>query len=410
MMVPWQAGDWMGAMYARVPPRVIASTDRVLQCGSALARGRMPAVCYEGALAETGERGRVAVVDAQPSVTHFVQRLFAEPVEPTPAGVVTWLRLSEGLDRLADESDLVLARLHGGLGRRRLGDAYLRVPEAVACRAALPAEGALPVRAKRGQARNLRVLRRSGLGWDVSHDACDFVRFYERMYVPFAEHRFGEMAYVRGMQRLRSHFLRGGLIRVMDDGQWVGGVVYGVDSGCLRVWVVGLAEGDTALLERGVMTANWAFAFERAQQLGLTSCHMGLSRPTLNDGVLVYKKRWGAALGDRQPTHCDLFARWDRFNATVRRWLQVSPMLFHDDGRLSGLTGVDEPTECEGLERLAVELAMPGMRRLCVVSPGVERAQRCEMRDERVRELAVQVVPAGSSAELVTLLGTAGGE
>lgn len=400
----WQREDWMGAVYARVPAGVIASTNRLWRQGAAMAQRRFPVIVFEGRLAETGERGRVAVVDVQSSVMHYVQRLFAEPVEPTPMGTVTWRRMDTALDRLAGEADLVLARLHATLGRRRLSDRYMRVPEAVGCRAALPAEGAVPPRAKRGQGSNLRVLRRSGLRWDVSHDSAAFAHFYRQMYVPFAEHRFGDLAYVRSMQRLRSHFLRGGLIRVLDGEQWVGGVVYSVDAHCLRVWVVGIVDGDVDLIERGVMTANWAFAFERAQQLGLPACHLGLSRPTLNDGVLVYKKRWGAALGDLQPTHDDLFARWDAMNATVRRWLMACPMLFHDGDGLSGLAVASEQADADVFERMAIELAMPGMQRLCVMSPVVDGLRTCVMRDERVREQTVQVLPEGSSAHLMALL------
>ncbi|MEX0653371.1 MAG: hypothetical protein WD534_11050 [Phycisphaeraceae bacterium] len=396
--------QWVGQVYARVPPRLLWTADRVFRYAMTMAQRRLPITRFEGPLAGSGESARVVVIDHQASVAHFVQQLFDGPVEPQPAGETTWHRLPETLDRLAQATDLLLARFHAGVGGRRLDARYLRIPEAVECHAELPEDKSLPARARRGQSGNLRVLRRSTLRWELSHDNADFAQFYRQMYVPFAERRFGELASVRSAQRLRSHFLRGGLIRVLDGDTWVGGTVYSVEGDRLRVWVVGVIEGDMAQSERGVMTANWAFAFERAQQLDLRYCHMGLSRPSLRDGVLVYKKRWGAALRDGHPTHVDLFTRWDRFNPTVARLLEVSPLLFRDGPRFAGLAVLNEPATADAVERVALELAMPGLRRMCVLAPGVERVQRCGLQDARVRDLDLQLMPQVGSGRLGRLL------
>ncbi|MEX0886225.1 MAG: hypothetical protein WD009_07270 [Phycisphaeraceae bacterium] len=402
----WRDVQWLGEVYARVPSRVMSTADGAARYGEALARRHVAITRVTGTAGDCP--ACVYVADHAPSVAPLLGPLFDRSPEGERVDDVAPRRLPALLDELAARAELVVARCHSAVGQRRLSGSYLRVPEAVECCAELSEDDALPARARRGQAGNLRALRRAKLRWEVSHDRSHFAEFYEQMYVPFAHHRFGELAYVRGAGRLRSHFLRGGLIRVMDGQRWVGGCVYSVVDGALRVWVVGVADGDTTLIERGVMTANWAFAMERAHELGLTRCHMGLSRPSLADGVLVYKKRWGASLRCGQPTHCDLFMRWERFNPAVARLLKASPLIFHDGVRLSGLAVIDRDATAEAIERLAVEYAMPHLHRLLIVSPGLEQPRRMTLEAERVRGLEVRLLPAVSSARLVELIEAQG--
>ncbi len=361
-------------VHARMPPTFVRAVDRLARHGAALMRPRLPILQFDGSLAQAGDPTRVVVVDDQPCVSYFVQPLFDDAPVASPTAVgASWLGLSAALDRLAAEADLLMVRLPRGLGRLRLDDRYLRVPEAVACRAEVPADGALPARARRSQSRNLRLLRRARLGWRVSHRREDFERFYESMYVPFARQRFGAQASTRSRPRLLSSFLRGGLMWIVDERDEVlGGLIYSVERDALVSVAAGTAGGDVELLKRGVMPATDAFAFELAHRLGLRYCDMGLSRPCLTDGVLRYKSRWGAVLGGGGATPYELFVRWDRFNAAVGRLLHRLPLIVDDGVGLAGLGACAAEVDRAAAAELAGELVVPGLRGMWLIAPGCD--------------------------------------
>lgn len=393
-------GRWMGHVYALAPQPFVAAANRAISYGTELARRSVPITQLKGRLADGSQSARVIVVDPQPTTVPLIQSLFEKEIAPEPLATSTWRELPEILDNLAPHADLVLARLHAGLGHRHLDARYLRIPEAVECYAEMPEDGSLPRRAKRGQARNLRVLGRSELGWTISRAPGDFEHFYHSMYLPSALRRFGDSACVRRADRLYGHFRRGGLIRVMEGARWVGGTVYSVEGDHLKVMAVGILNGDPRLLDNGVMTANWKFAFERTRHLGLRKCHMGLSRPSLSDGVLIYKKRWGAGLSAGQPTPYDLFVRWDTFNHVIAQWLKAHPIVIRDGNGFSALTSLQEPTAPESVERLALELAIPGLNRLDVATPNLEVPESLSPMDGRLSGLDLRVVPQTSSASM----------
>jgi hypothetical protein len=61
------------------------------------------------------------------------------------------------------------------------------------------------------------------------------------------------------------------------------------------VWfpLLGVRDGDPALLRAGVAVATYALGFEWARRQGCSRVDMGRTSPLLNDGVQQYKRKWG---------------------------------------------------------------------------------------------------------------------
>ena len=387
-------------VYARTPTRLRNAVMKPLHLAAAVAR--KPIVLRRYDLPVDGDKpARIVVADHGRGYAELLQEHWPRISESEATlGRVVWPRLPAVLDALAAEVDLVIARFHAGLGRRWLGRRYVAVPESVSSRADVPADGSLPPQARRGQHGNLRALRKAGLRWEVSHRFEDFDRFYHEMYLPFVRARFGAFADATTWGYLRSGFMLGGLMWIIDGDMLIAGTIYSVEDGVLYSWVGGTAGGDVELLKRGVAPAMDVFSFELAHHLGAASYDMAMSRPVLNDGVLLYKKRWGAGLRGGQITHCNFYLRWDRPSTRLSRVLASLPVAVHDGGRLSGVVVCDRPAEAEEVERLATTYAMQGLRRLYVMAPNVERVQRAALTDGRVRDLDVRLLPAMDSTRL----------
>ncbi|MCC6139563.1 MAG: hypothetical protein IT389_02985 [Nitrospira sp.] len=81
----------------------------------------------------------------------------------------------------------------------------------------------------------------------------------------------------------------------------------------------------------------------RAQQRGCRVVDFRGSRPTLSDGLLRYKSKWGVCLYEKTDSYHDLFIRWNRASDVVEEFLSMTPLIFRDEGGLSALVG-DEPS------------------------------------------------------------------
>jgi hypothetical protein len=336
-----------------------------------LLRLRVPLLRLHGA----DRHGSVSVVvaDPRPSVAYLVERYADATLRAEPLGATPLLALPRALARLGADADLVIARVERPAARWLFGATHLRVPEAVGAELSASPDPETLRRVRSSQGNNIRRVRRAGLIWSVSRRPEDFERFHADMYVPFTRRRFGEQAYLRNPHRLRRAFRSGFLLFVEQGGERIAGALF-VRRGRSLVWTAtGIAGGDPALAERGALSALYLFALEVAQRGGVSQLDLGASRPSLRDGVLVHKKRWGARLVGRDDVHCDLCLTWRAADERILRFLARAPLVFRDGGDLSALTALPrESADAPGAREVWHELRMRGLRRLvALVLPGV---------------------------------------
>ena len=103
--------------------------------------------------------------------------------------------------------------------------------------------------------------------------------------------------------------------------------------------VLGTVDGDFSLVRQGAVAALYYFVLQLAQNLRCTTIDLRGCRPSLTDGVLLYKQKWGAVVCEKPETYYDLLVRWSRPSAIVRDFFTRCPLIFHEGGGLSALTG-----------------------------------------------------------------------
>ena len=361
-----RAERWAWRVLEHGPPgteRALALAQRYL---GAWLRLRIPVV----RLATPDGLASVVVAGDRPSIAYLVRHFAGDELRREPIATTPLIALPRVLARLERDADLVIARVERPAARWLFGRTHLRVPEAVGAELVLPQDPATRQRVGRSQGNNIRRIRAAGLAWTVSRSRADFDLFYRQMYLPFARRRFGEDAYLRNPQRLRRAFRRGFVLWVESGTQRLAGALFR-RKGDVLYWVAtGVADGDLDLAERGALSALYLFAVEAAQREGASRLDLGASRPSLRDGVLVHKKRWGGRLVARDDVHHDLCLRWRIFDERVARFLERAPLVFRDGDGLSALTALPSAGDAtaERVRDLWRELRVPGLRRLVVVT------------------------------------------
>jgi hypothetical protein len=332
---------------------------------------RLPLTMLRGPAGPNARPATMLVAGAESATRYLTERFFAAPpmremLEPVPV----W-RLPAALERLAAAADITVARVDRHFAARYSPRDYLAVPEWVASRLPLPVD----VRGNSSVAGDLRKVRRDASMLEVSRELADFERFYADFYVPYIRNRFGNDAYTRGKAWSRRAFERdGGILWLRRDFAYLAGGLFQRRGRRLNLLALGLGEGNLALRREGLLARLYVELMAHATREGCTQLGLGGSRPSLRDGVLRYKAKWGAVL---EPARAPLYwwlMRWNRLDGVVADFLSCTPLVFRDGDAFSGIACI--AAEGDNPQREAKQLWMRGLRRLCIVAPGIASGVR----------------------------------
>lgn len=368
---------------------------------------RVPVARLHGVTHASGRPASMLVAGAERWTRYLSDRFFAGAPRREPIGDVAIWKLPGRLRRLRAGADVTVVHVDNRSARRLFDGDYLCIPQWVGARLPLPVDLAAFARSSGRVAADLRRTRRGGLTHDVSHLPADFEQFYHRMFVPYTLARHGADAYIKDFHNLRRSFRSGGILWVRNNGHPVAGYLFEHDGDALGLVAVGVVDGDIAWRQRGAVAALYVHIIEYAQQSGCAAVDMRGVRPSLADGLLRYKAKWGAALYPRTDVPHSWLVHWNRLDGAAAEFLAGTPLVVRDGEGLSGVGLVDRATAWTNadLQQAHDRLWVPGLARLCLVGnasgaddPRVPAATRL-VDHERVR--------AAGPRALLALLGGA---
>ncbi|MBI2898539.1 MAG: hypothetical protein HYY06_33615 [Deltaproteobacteria bacterium] len=213
----------------------------------------------------------------------------------------------------------------------------------------------------------IRMIQRCGYGYEVTRDRAAFSEFYDRMYSPTMLARHGADAFVRGRRYLERGLRHGALLVVTQGGRRVAGILnvfHAVDPLHVSTWAGGLLDGDLDLLAEDADSACIYFSIQWAlEKVGCRRISLSVTRPFLDDGLLRYRKRWGARLEPESAWAWNVVVlRVNRWTPAVRATLCSNPFIVVGRDGLSGVAcwgGV-----AGGLD----DLHAPGLSSLTIVT------------------------------------------
>ena len=299
---------------------------------------------WTGPTARHGINATVLVAGLGPGLYDPLAPLLGAGGVRDDLGTVRLWELPRWIDQHQGEADLTILRLDR-LSQRMLGDEpCLALPEWIELVLTLPEDlhSLRKGRFKRDIENDLRIVRREGYGYHISHDPEDIGLFHERFHVPYMSQRHADRAFTHTLSGLSRSFRHGGLLWVLHQGQQVAGDLFEVHAGELRTVALGLLDGDFAWAKRGAVVASYWFVVQHAKELGCQQVNFGVSRPVLTDGVMHYKRKWGPGIVQRRDTWYDYVVSWPRLSPVVREFLEAVAPVFRSGGNLSAITALPE--------------------------------------------------------------------
>ena len=316
----------------------------------------VPVVLLRGPTIQSGQIGTLLVAGHDPWIGYLPGRFFLGEPQRELVGNVSLRKLPALLDRLRESADLTIVRADQLSAKKIFGQDYLAVPEWIDMRLTVPGNLDELVRSNRSIREDMRLVRKHQLQSLVTEGDERFDEFYDSMYVPFSRARHGAMAIIKGRQELRRFIRKGGILWVMRGNQPLAGVLYERKNDILNLLAIGMATGELPLKKRGIMAALYYYSIQHARQVGFAEVNFRAARPSLHDGLLRYKRKWGNALFDNPNSYYDLLVRWNSVNDVVKNFFSHTGLIFRDEGRLSAI----HADESQSLRSLWIE----GLHRL----------------------------------------------
>ena len=247
------------------------------------------------------------------------------PVD-APAGFVRALDVPRAARRAPRDVDLQLWQLPWPLSRRTIDAAI--VPSAVPLwlDTARPLEAIVTgtPRGRSSRRDDARRVRRLGLTARLATTATECERFRRDLYEPYTSHRFGALFSSIPAHTFRHAWRSGWLLLLEDAGRTVAGALLERWRRDVRILAFGVAV-DGPIPTGLLFEACYYHSIRFATETRLPRLSLGTTRPVLSDGVLRYKRKWGASVG--APSTWEVFGLRYRNTAAVRALFARAPIV-----------------------------------------------------------------------------------
>jgi hypothetical protein len=356
------------AISAILPPALERAARRCYPLALLAADRIVPILRLEGAT-RTGKAAMI-VAGVEPWVYDLPNRFFrGSPRRTLLARAPVW-KVERVLKQVEETADLTLARVDRLTAGLVFREKAVRIPDWVAAGIDLPVDIGALARAHGSLRDDMRLIRRSGFGVEISHDDHDLPGFYRTMYVPFSRMRHGEVTSLRPEAWLLKRFRRGGLIWITHNGGRVAGILFEQAGSVLHLWAEGTKDGDTSLMKTGIVSAMYFHALTHAMSRGCGFADFGGCHACLTDGLLRHKRKWGMALRRKPDNYYYALLRWRKWNPMAAAFLADVPVLHETSQGLLAVTALtdSDPAPNAAAEQARKSLWMPGLRRMVVVN------------------------------------------
>jgi hypothetical protein len=280
--------------------------------------------------------------------------------------------IREHIKRRDLEKDVVIINVNKVLFRHLRAEGYLRIPDCVKSVLMLPGTFEEVKGNLRGSAlRKVRQVSAKEYTCAVLHEEPALQHFYHEMYVPYLRKRFGGLADIDSYYKARRIFRTGFLVAVRKGNDYLSGAICRIREDAFIFELVGIEKGDLPLLREGALDALYYYCILLAIEKKCAMINFGLSRPFLNDGLVIYKRKWGTVLTRNRKQYREIGIRFNGSRRSGYHYLLRNYPVFLDNKSLCALVTADgaEPVDMSDMRYMINMYCHPGLERLVLLSP-----------------------------------------
>ncbi len=210
---------------------------------------------------------------------------------------------------------------------------------------------------------DLKRVAKHGLSAHLTRLEPDHRDFYRTMYEPYVRRRFSEATVLESEGKVCEFCASDGLLQVCQGERKLSGMVLNKTGSTLQNLWLGLADGLSSNVTSAALGAVYYFSLVYAYESGFRVLDFCASRSMLDDGVLRYKRKWGAVVHENTDPSV-LLLKPRNLSRPVVTFFVENPWLTTSTGEFRAhlLAGVEKPLGREDLEAIVDRYEMSGLR------------------------------------------------
>ena len=213
-----------------------------------------------------------------------------------------------------------------------------------------------------------RNIKKNSLYYEITNDEAKFHDFYYNMYLPYITKRYDNAAAIEPYELFKSHFHHCDLLLIKSKNQVIAGGLICYEWGKVRLWSFGINDANPEYVQMGAFGALYFFSLQYLKDKGFLKVGLGGSRPFLNNGVIVYKKRWGLKL--TEPFEINYLLKPLKITNESKSFLINNPFIFTEKGKFNCAVMMNEQfsIDADVAEDLNHKYYYPGINTINVFS------------------------------------------
>ena len=307
----------------------------------------------------------LSVLCALPSKqkSYVVRLMFGESFRERCLGRVWIWKIPRAAENAGLDYSMTLVKADSGRFRSWTAKGWFVIPFWVEGTVELPLS--LEVRKSETVLSDLRRIKKNGLDFEVTRDPHWLEIFYNEMYVPFMNRKYGDRVQIDSSEELKIRFQDGELLLIKSGAEHIAGVLLTNEGSYPMLWVSGIRDRGRDYRKEGLAAAIYHLSFAHLQEKGFTKAGLGWSRPFLNDGVLRFKHKLSQQITGSSLNGMAL--KISSYTAATRSFLQNNPFMFEGTDGLCGaiFLEAEAPLDEAMTHQLNKEYGHRGLVRLC---------------------------------------------
>lgn len=322
-----------------------SARERLVESFRSLKTYKADAILLSGKERHSGESLRVFYFGVGENLAYLTELLYAEHEAAIQATDVAPWRAGRWWKTYQSQVDLVILDLPWPVCRMAPGDGFLSVAPWVNMVVPIADtwEAVVERWSKNVRGEDLRRIRKYQLNYRITDSEQAFRNFYHAFYVPYVSKRFGDAVFIEPEQKVVSVHEYGELIEIVhEDTVIAAGILIEIYNSLGFHWT-GMPDDLEPRMRDAAFAALYYFILRLAYERGFHEVDCFTSRPTLGDGVLRYKRKWGAMLSGYEPLNGDILLKPMRLTPGLTAFLGHNPLISLVDGNFVARLLFEEP-------------------------------------------------------------------
>ncbi len=307
---------------------------------------------WQGLECNSGQIIRVAYIGDDENRLYWQDLIYGNAVDVIQDCTLYWWQLKKILRETKSKNDISVVDIQYPFTMWFQDGGMLQIPRWVKQRVAIAPcwEKVLEGMRRKTRKEAQRLIRKYGFRTRISSGDEKAAFFYDKIYRPFILKRYGTTAFLVRRQDFLRECRSGQILELISGDEVIAASMIRQTNRQLAIVWTGIMLDIEGVEHPGASDALDYFSLHYAHQRGCEFLDFGPSRPRLNDGLLNYKKKWGASLYTGKVPQGLFVVIPQQFSVPVQAMLESAQFITLEKGCLVGNLFVPRGKGLENIE------------------------------------------------------------